>query len=104
MVKPAVFKIRWDRHALDQLKEILEHLSKQSDQAPKIVKTAILARLNAIKANPLITEPDKLKDPRANQFRAFIVFSYRLTYQVKVENKEIHILRIRHTSREPLGY
>jgi plasmid stabilization system protein ParE len=104
MVRPVRFKIRWDRNALDQLKEILEYLAKQSDQAPKIVKTAILSHLDIIKSNPLVTEPDKLKDPIDKQFRAFIVFSYRVTYQIKSDIKEIHILRIRHTSREPLGY
>ena len=103
MVKPVRFKVRWDRNALDQLKEILEYLAKQSDQAPKIVKTAILSNLDTIKSNPLVTEPDKLKDPSDKQFHAFIVFSYRVTYQIKSDIKEIHILRIRHTSREPLG-
>ena len=104
MVRPIRFKIRWDRNALDQLKEILEYLAKQSEQAPKIVKTAILSHLDIIKSNPLVTEPDKLKDPSDKLFRAFIVFSYRVTYQIKTGTKEIHILRIRHTSREPLGY
>ena len=55
MVRPVHFKIRWDRNALDQLKEILEYLAKQSDQAPKIVKTAILSHLDPMKSNPLVT-------------------------------------------------
>lgn len=104
MVKFSQFKISWDRKALDQLKEILEYLAKQSDQAPKIVKSAIVSRLDVIKTNPLITEPDKLKDPFDKDFRSFIVFSYRVTYQIKSDLKEIRILRVRHTSREPLGY
>jgi plasmid stabilization system protein ParE len=98
------FKIYWDRKALDQFKEILEYLAKQSDQAPKIVKSAIISRLDVIKTNPLITEPDKLKDPSDKNFRSFIVFSYRVTYQIKADTKEVRILRVRHTSREPLGY
>lgn len=88
MVKYSRFKISWDRKALDQLKEILVYLAKQSDQAPKIVKSAILSRLDSIKTNPLITEPDKLKDPSDKGFRAFIVFSYRVTYQIKSESKK----------------
>jgi plasmid stabilization system protein ParE len=104
MVKPSAFKIRWDRKALDQLKEILEYLTKQSEQAPKIVKSAIISRLDTLKTNPLITEPDKLKEPPDNDFRSFIVFSYRVSYQIKADLREIRILRIRHTSREPLGY
>jgi hypothetical protein len=47
---------------------------------------------------------DKLKEPLNKNFRAFVVYSYRVTYQINMEAKEIRILRIRHTSREPLGY
>ena len=104
MVKPPSLKIIWDRNALDNFKEILDYLGKQSVQAPKIVKAGITARIEAIKINPLITEFDKLKDSPNKDFRAFVIFSYRVTYQIKTEIKEIRILRIRHTSREPLGY
>lgn len=104
MVKPTSFKIIWDRKALDHLKDILTYLEKQSKQAPKIIKNAILSRLDLIKANPLICELDKLKDSPNKDFRAFVVFSYRVTYQIKSDSKEIRVLRIRHTSREPLGY
>ena len=104
MVKPISFKIIWDRKALDHFKDILTYLEKQSSQAPKIVKSTILARLDVIKTNPLISELDKLKDSPNKDFRAFVVFSYRVTYQIKSDTKEIRILRIRHTSREPLGY
>ncbi len=101
MVKRSRVKISWDRKALDQLKEILEYLEKQSEQAPKIVKTAIISRLDAIKTNPLIAEPDKLRSPSDKDF---IVFSYRVTYQIKSDIGEVRVLRVRHTSREPQGY
>ena len=104
MVKSSYFRIIWDRKALDNFKEILTYLDKQSNQAPKIVKGAITARLEVIKTNPLITELDKLKDSPNKDFRAFVVYSYRVTYQIKADLGEIRILRIRHTSREPLGY
>jgi plasmid stabilization system protein ParE len=104
MVKAVSFKLVWDRKALDHLNDILTYLEKQSKQAPKIVKTAILERLELIKTNPLTTEADKLKNPISIDFRAFVVFSYRVTYQIKTDKKEIRVLRIRHTSREPLGY
>lgn len=104
MVKRSSFKIIWDRNALDNFKEILEYLEKHSTQAPKIVKGAIVSRLEVIKKNPFITELDKLKDSPNKDFRAFIVFNFRVTYQIKTETKEIRILRIRHTSKEPLGY
>jgi len=104
MVKASSYRIIWDRKALDNFKEILTYIEKQSSQAPKIVKGAITARLELIKTNPLITELDKLKDSPNKDFRAFVIYSYRVTYQIKTDIKEIRVLRIRHTSREPLGY
>jgi plasmid stabilization system protein ParE len=104
MVKSSSFKIVWDRKALDHFKEILTYLEKQSLQAPKIVKSGIITRLDAVKTNPLISELDKLKDSPNKDFRAFVVYSYRVTYQIKKEIEEIRVLRIRHTSREPIGY
>jgi plasmid stabilization system protein ParE len=104
MVKPAAYKIIWDRKALDHFKDILTYLQRQINQAPKIVKSAIMARLDLVKTNPQICEPDKLKDAPNKDFMAFVVFSYRVTYEIKSDTKEIRILRIRHTSREPLGY
>lgn len=104
MVKPSSFKIVWDRKALDHFKEILTYLEKQSTHASKLLKTAILDRLEVIMKSPLTCEADKLKDMPNKDFRAFVVFSYRVTYQIKSDTKEIRILRIRHTSREPIGY
>ena len=104
MVKSVPFKIIWDKKALDHFKDLLIYLEKQSNQAPKIVKGAIVSRFESIKTNPLICEPDKLKENPNKDFRAFVVFSYRVTYQIKHDLKEIRVLRVRHTSREPLGY
>jgi hypothetical protein len=53
MVKAVVSKLIWDRIALDNFMEILDYLGKHSSQAPKIVKGAILARLDVIQTNPL---------------------------------------------------
>jgi plasmid stabilization system protein ParE len=104
MVKQTAFKLVWDRKALEHLKDILTYLSKQSEQAPQIVKSAILERLEIICKSPLTCELDKLKNSPNKDFRAFVVFSYRVTYQIDSKNKEVRILRVRHTSREPLGY
>lgn len=104
MINPKPFTIIWDRIALDDFKDILDFLSKQSSQAPKIVREGVLSRLNEIKTNPLIFELDKLKDGPNKEFRAFVIYNFRITYQIKVAINEIRILRIRHTSREPFGY
>jgi len=104
MVKQKTYTIIWDRIALDHFKDILEFLSKQSSQAPKIVKDGILSRLDDVKKNTLIFKLDKLKDTPNKEFRASVIYSYRITHQIKIDSREIRIIRIRHTSREPLGY
>lgn len=104
MVKQKTYTIIWDRIALDHFKDILEFLSKQSSQAPKIVKDGILSRLDDVKKNALIFKLDKLKDTPNKEFRASVIYSYRITHQIKIGSREIRIIRIRHTSREPLGY
>jgi plasmid stabilization system protein ParE len=104
MVKKKSLEIAWDRKALNDLKRELKFLSKKSTNAPTIVKDSILSRLNSVKANAFICEADKLKDDSDKLFRAFVVYSYRVTYQIKSEKSEIRVIRIRHTSREPLGY
>ena len=104
MVNKRLFKIIWDRQALDNFKEILTFISKQSPQAPRIVKNGVLSKLKTIKINPFICETDKLNEAQNEEFRAFIIYSYRVTYQIKMTTKEIRILRIRHTSMEPLEY
>lgn len=104
MVKPNVLKVVWDVEALNQFKEVLTYLEGQSEQAPKIVKQAILDRIKVLVKNPFSCELDKLREPSSEEFRAFVAFSYRITYQIQLESNEIRILRVRHTSREPLGY
>lgn len=104
MVNQKYYTIVWDKIALEQFKDILDFLSKQSSQAPKIVKDGVLTRLDNLKNNALIFEIDKLKDNPNKEFRAFVIYSYRITYHVKEDIKEVRVLRIRHTSREPLGY
>jgi plasmid stabilization system protein ParE len=104
MVKSKQMAIIWDGFALIEFQEILEYLSGRSDIAPKLVKKTVLANIKLISKSPLIFETDKLKTKLDPNFRAFSVYNYRITYQIVFDKNEIRILRIRHTSREPLGY
>lgn len=68
------------------------------------MREGVISRLGDIEKNPLIFEIDKLKEHPNEEFRAFVIYNLRITYQVKAATKEIRILRVQHTSREPLGY
>jgi mRNA-degrading endonuclease RelE of RelBE toxin-antitoxin system len=98
------FRIVWDKEAFKHLSEILDYLQTKSEDAPRIVTTAIFERLEQISQNPFLFEADGLKSPPNESFRAFVVFSYRITYEIQQETDMIRVLRVRHTSREPLGY
>ena len=104
MVKSAKFSLYWDAEATAQLEEILSFLAKRSHIAPRIVKNAVFSRVKELQYMPFQAEPDELRRPKNDFFRAVVVFSYRITYQIVPDVNEIRILRIRHASREPLNY
>ena len=79
-------------------------MDAKSKQAPSLVKYSIFEKLELARKNPLLFEKDRLRVPASNDIRAFVVFSYRVICQVKLEQNEIRVLRTRHTSREPLGF
>ena len=98
------YTVIWERKALEEFKTILTYLHNQSLNASRIVKLKMLDRVELLKSNPRLAEVDKLKSHPNLNFHAFVVFSYRLTYQIMEEEKLIRVLRIRHTSKEPLNY
>lgn len=100
----ANYTVIWDRKALAEFKAILVYLNNQSSIASEIVKLKIFKQLTLIQINPRLAETDKLKSEPNLNFHAFVVFSYRLTYQIVEEQNLIRIVRIRHTSKEPLYY
>ena len=102
MVRKQVYKVIWEDAALNYLSAQLEFVSKSSEDAPGIIKKAIIKKLQAAKRNPFIFESDKYKIENDGSYKAFVVFSYRISYRIK--ESTIRIIRIRHTSQDPLIY
>lgn len=102
MVKKKHFKVIWSNVAAEQLKEIYKYVKKDSEQGAKHVKSKILESTKILGSATTIYQPDVLKDNNNGNYRAYTIFSYRITY--KIEKDSIHILRVRHTSREPLTH
>jgi plasmid stabilization system protein ParE len=88
--------------AKDDLKNILSFYKKQSFQGYTLVKQAILENINKAASSPLIFVNDELKKPKEASILTFTVYHTRVSYQVSED--KIIILRLRHTSREPLDY
>ncbi len=102
MTKKRLYPVKWDIKAVDELGEIFSYVSRKSQQAQQIIKQELKKSIEIIKTKPLAFEKDKLKTGNDGTYRAFVVYSYRVSYRF-FENK-ILILRIRHTSKEPLEY
>lgn len=95
-------EIFWDIEAKNNLKEILIYIRKDSSEGARLVRDKIMDTIKLLPSNPEIFKTDSLKHNNDGSFRVFYAYSYRVVY--KISGKSIYILRIRHTSREPLEY
>lgn len=102
MVRSKKYVVLWSDIAKNQLKDIYKYIKKDSEQAAKEVKSKILISTKLLEIGKEIYKLDELKLDNNGTYRAYIVFGYRIVY--KINNKTIDILRVRHTSREPLEY
>lgn len=91
--------IVWDKIAFEHFKEMYHSL--ESNYAKK-VKNTILKEINELINNPEIYEQDRFKIDNDGSYRAFDKLKYRIAY--RFTDTQIRILRLRHTSREPIEY
>lgn len=94
-------EIIWSNTAQNQLEKIYFYLVKQSKniQTPNKVVSAIHSSVTILETNWEIYELDEMKKSNDGNYRAFEIYNYIISY--KITPKEIQILRIRHTSRNP---
>ena len=102
MVQKKIKQIIWSKNAELQYFEIIEFLFEEAPEAIEIVANKILDMIESLQSQYNNHPPDRFKKHNDGSFKTAIVFSYRISYQVTDTN--LHILRIRHTSREPLNY
>ena len=95
-------KIVWRKKALEELNNIYKSIKKTSPQSAIKVIDEILTTTDKLELYPQIYPLDRFKIGNDGTFRSFEKYSYRITYRVL--KTEISILRVRHTSREPLEY
>ena len=101
MVSPAR-RIIIDLSAKQSLREAYEHIRMESVQNAETVRAGIIDSIKMLAKNPERHPPDKYRINADQSFRAYELYSYRITYQL-TEN-EIRILRIRHTKMNPVNY
>ena len=93
----------WDKIALKHLKEIYDYYKNQNNLDFAVeIKNTILKTAEDLISNPYLYEQDRFKIENDDSFRAFEKLGYRISY--KIAENQIRILRLRHTSREPVKY
>ena len=66
------------------------------------VKEEILASTRKLATDPELHPPDKYRKENDGSFRAYELHRYRIAY--RVNEKQVVVVRARHTSMEPLYY
>jgi plasmid stabilization system protein ParE len=91
-----------DEEAIQALRKAYEYIRTQSIQNAEIVRSGILDSIKNLTNHPEIHPPDKYRIDKDKSFRAYELYSYRISYHVSAN--EIRILRIRNTKMNPVNY
>jgi plasmid stabilization system protein ParE len=94
--------IKWNRRAINQFVKAIEYIGEESLQNAEKVQSDILAAISSLAAHPEKFSPDKYKLNNDSSFKAFELHHYRISY--RFYHKQIRIIRIRHTKRNPKPY
>ena len=94
--------IKWNKNALNELIKAIEYIKADSVQNAEKVSSEILSVIDSLALHPEKFPPDKFKLNNNNSFRAFELHRYRVSY--RYTKREIRIIRIRHTKRNPKNY
>ena len=95
-------KVVIDDEAKKSLREAIQYIKKDSVQNAEKVKSNILDSIKELITNPIRHNPDKYRLNNDGSYRAYEIYSYRITYHVPAD--EIRVIRIRHTKMNPLEY
>src|SRR5688572_19125985 len=97
-----VHELVWTKRSQKQMRQVFKHISKDSPKnAAKVVQEIADAVYKAIQ-NPEVYGPDKYKTDNDGSYRALEKHHYRVAY--RFSKNIIRVLRVRHTSMEPLEY
>lgn len=93
-------RIKWNKIAVKQLLEIIQYLEDNEliEYAEKI-EIRILSKIKSLPNHLNTFQADRLKKNNDGSFFAFEIDRYRISF--RKTDKEIRILRVRHSSRRP---
>lgn len=91
-----------ENKAKRQLRDAYKYILKNSVQNAEKLQAEILSSIEKLAINPEIHPLDKYRTGNDGSFRAYELYRYRITYYIT--EKQIIVIRIRHTSMEPQFY
>lgn len=96
------YEVVWTKQSQKQMRQVFKHISKDSPRnASKVVQEIADAVHKAIH-NPEVYGSDKYKTNNDGSYRALEKHHYRIAY--RFSKNIIRVLRVRHTSMEPVEY
>jgi plasmid stabilization system protein ParE len=97
-----LYQVVWTKRSQIHLAQLFEYIKKDSPRNASKVLNDITASVFKASKNPERYPPDKYKIDNDGSFRAFEIHRYRIVY--RFSQNVIRVLRVRHTSMEPLPY
>lgn len=95
--------IKWNKAAIKSLLNAIEFIEQNGYPGyAEALEREILQKIKNLPSHYLHFPKDKYRLHNDGSFRAFTIDGYRISF--RVQEKEIQIIRIRHTSRKPLFY
>lgn len=99
---PSAREIIWRKSALLYLEKAVDYVRENSPQNADLVANAILATIEKAARFPEHFPPDKYKHNNSGSFRAFEIYSFRISFYC--DEEILRIVRVRHTKQNPLNY
>jgi len=90
-------KVGFSRRAKRDLEEIFDYIATDNPAAAQRVRRAILDTVEVIATRPYLG----IKNARSRELRSRLVTRYPYRVHYLVGDKEIFIVHIRHSAREP---
>lgn len=94
--------ISWDKEAAQSFIGILQYIAEDSPENALQVSTRVWKIISLLPEFPRMFKADDSKDKNNGNFRAFVSDRIKVSYQITPTL--IRIIRIRHTSQEPMEY
>lgn len=98
----SMIEIIWAKRAKNGLQKIYEYIEEDSPQNAEIIINEIAEKVTELKEQPQRYKLDEYKKNNSGNYRAFEHKKVRVSYKIK--EKQIDIVRVRHTKRKPSKY